>query len=426
MTNRSRAAGLFLAILLALPASSFAQTPTSAAAPPHGEGIHETLPEVPAARPELVKGELKTPRFRILYTERSEGSARALSERIESVRDEFIRVLGRDWPGITEIRIGLGREEMAALALPGGRPPKWAEALAYPGHNIILLNGLSLLKPEGEVTLRHELSHVALGQISSQWPRWFQEGVALYLTGDRFSVSQYSAMFRAVTQERVFRFQDLADGWPQHAGDVEIAYAQSVIFVSHLVNRHGPERFGELVGHVESGAHFEVAFARAFRTSLAVEQEAWEKDLPNRYSWWPILTGGSMVWVAASVLTFAGWLRRRKLRAQRFEEMAKEDAEEDRAQETALRLSQAARSLTPDEVANAAGEWNGWSPANADSEPNSNRRNSTDSELPATNVGPEDFAADEDASHGDEDDGHEDEDDDDRDVGPGPGKRILH
>lgn len=382
------------------------------------------LPDVPTAQPEIATGAVTTKRFRIVYTARSEGSARALAERIESVRDEFVRVLGRDWPGTTEIRIGLGREEMSALALPGGRPPKWAEALAYPGRNIILLDGLSLLKPEGEVTLRHELSHVALGQISTEWPRWFQEGIALYLTGDRFSVTQYSAMFRAVTQERLFRFQDLAEDWPQHAGDVEIAYAQSVVFVSHLVDRHGPQRFSELVGHVEGGAHFEVAFARAFRASLTVEQEAWEKDLPNRYSWWPILTGGSVVWVAASVLTFAGWLRRRRVLAKRLEEMAEEDAEEDLAQDPALRLSRAAQSLSPDELAKAAGEWNGWPPTTPDAEAQGPRRNTTDSELPAAGMGRDDFSAEEPSGGREDDEGPDDEDDDVPD--PGPGKRILH
>ena len=32
--------------------------------------------------------------------------------------------------------------------------------------------------------LRHELAHVALGQFSPVWPRWFQEGVAQHLTGE--------------------------------------------------------------------------------------------------------------------------------------------------------------------------------------------------------------------------------------------------
>src|SRR5262249_39192132 len=158
----------------------------------------------------------------------------------EAVRDSFMRVLGRDWPGVTEIRVGLGRDEYEALALPGGRPPKWAVALAYPAHGIILLNALSLTEPEGPITLRHELAHVALGQFSPDWPRWFQEGIAQHLTGERVNLTHYAALFRAVTQEKVFHFEDLADSFPDRPSDVEVAYAQSADFVAWLAGHHGP------------------------------------------------------------------------------------------------------------------------------------------------------------------------------------------
>ncbi|HYX91555.1 MAG TPA: peptidase MA family metallohydrolase, partial [Myxococcaceae bacterium] len=286
--------------------------------------------EVPAPPPALVAGEVTTPRFRILYTQRSEASARALAARIERVRDAFHEVLGRDWPGVTEIRVGLGREEMEQLSLDGA-VPAWAEALAYPERNVILLDARSLLKPDGEVTLRHELSHVALGQLAPSWPRWFQEGIALYLTGDRFSITQYAAMFRAVTRDRLFDFEDLAESWPQQPQDVEIAYAQSVVFVAHLVDRFGPQKLGELVDHVRAGAPFEVAFARAFQTSVGVEQEAWKQELPRRYSWTPIVTGGSVFWGLAALLVVAAWVRRRRVRSLRYAQMAAQEAAEDAA-----------------------------------------------------------------------------------------------
>jgi hypothetical protein len=306
-------------------------------AQPAGEAERPQPYFVPGPPPAIVTGELTTPRFRLLHTARAERTARDLAGRIEQARDRFAEVLGRDWPGVTEIRIGVGREEFEKLALPGGHPPGWAVALAYPNHNIILLDALSLSRPGGEMTLRHELSHVALGQLAEDWPRWFQEGVAMYLTGDRFSLTQYTALFRAVTQDKIFDFGDLSRQWPEHPGDVEIAYAQSVAFVAHLAGRFGPERLGQLIDHVRDGAHFEIAFARAFGVSLGVEQSVWEEDLPNRYSWTPVLTGGSMVWAVASLLLVIGWLRRRRVLAARKAQMAAQEA----AEEAALRLATA-------------------------------------------------------------------------------------
>jgi hypothetical protein len=270
-------------------------------------GFAHARPEAPPALQTI-----STPRFRIQHTERAKSSARVLAGELEEVRSDFARVLGRDWPGTTDIRLGYDRAEMEALALGGGKVPGWAVALAYPAQNTILLDAHVLAAESGITTLRHEMSHVALGQLGKDWPRWFQEGLAMYLTGDRFSLSQYNALFRGVTQGRISRFEDLREEWPSISGDVEIAYAQSASFISFLRDRHGPGGFALLLDAMQEGLPFETAFARSFRASLDREEADWKSDLPKRYSWWPIITGGSTLWVIITLLFVAAYLRRRE------------------------------------------------------------------------------------------------------------------
>jgi len=144
--------------------------------------IGEARPPVVAEAP-IVAGELDTPRFRILHTARAKGAARKLADEVESTRSYFDKVLGRDWPGTTEIRVGFGRQEFSALALPGDRPPDWSRAYSYPKENIIVLEASSLSEADGNTILRHELLHVALGQLGGDWPHWFHDGLAMFLTG---------------------------------------------------------------------------------------------------------------------------------------------------------------------------------------------------------------------------------------------------
>jgi hypothetical protein len=290
---------------------------------------------VPVPRPALVVGEVVTPRFRLLYTVKSEGSARQLATNIEAIRDGFVSVLGRDWPGVTEIRVGVGREEFEALALHGGAPPGWAVALAYPSHRIVLLNALTMAGPEGMVTLRHELAHVALGQLARGWPRWFQEGLAQNLTGENWSVTHYTALFRAVTQEKIFRFEHLHDAWPDLPSDVEIAYAQSAAFVAWLSARYGPEGMGRLVDEVATGQPFEQAFGKAFKSSLWVEELAWRDGLAARYGWLPLTTSTSLLWLGMTGLVVAAYVRRRKQKEEHLAQMEAQDA----AEEAELRAS---------------------------------------------------------------------------------------
>jgi hypothetical protein len=287
-----------------------------------------SAPQISIVNPKIVAGEITTPRFRILYTRRSEVAARKLAEEIEPTRDYFSRVLSHDWPGITEIRLGLGREEFEELALPGRKPRGWAAAIAYPAENIILLEARSLTESDGNTKVRHELCHVALARLGGDWPAWFHEGLAKYLTGERHSMSQYATLFRAVHQDRVFSFEDLSRGWPEEPSDVEIAYAQSVAFVDFLIERHGLAALHALIDGVAGGQPFETEFAKAFRSSLHLEETAWRQQLPSRYSWIPILTSTSTLWALlaciciAAFLRLSGQLRRRRTAMQVAESAA--------------------------------------------------------------------------------------------------------
>src|SRR5262249_48425305 len=181
----------------------------------------------------------------------------------------------------------------------------------------------------------HELSHVALGQLGGAWPNWFQEGLAKYLTGERGSLTEYAALFRAVRQDKIFRFEDLSDQWPDQPSDVELAYAQSVAFVAFLIDRHGLEDLGKLIDGVAHGSPFETEFAKAFKTSLSLEQTAWRNQLPVRYPWLPILTNETTLWAGlALVCVVAFW----RLRSQRRKRRAAAEAAE-LAESAALLLS---------------------------------------------------------------------------------------
>ncbi len=315
----------FLPALLAL---------SLAVAPPPSPTEGLPLPDEPApalaAAPATAT--LTTPRFRIVHTARAAGAARSLAGQIEPLRDDVARVLGRDWPGVTEVRLGYGRAEYEALAPPGQAPPSWAVALAWPEQNVVLVEAHSLVQGDGQLTLRHELAHVALGQLGRGWPRWFQEGLAQELTGERrYRLEQYAILARAVQQERVFRFEELARGFPARPEDVEVAYAQSAAFVAFLRERHGAAGFGQLVDFVRAGDPFETAFGKAFHAPLSTEERDFKAELPRRYPLWPLVTGGTTLWALLAVLLVVAFVRRRREVAGLRAALARKEAEEDAA-----------------------------------------------------------------------------------------------
>jgi Peptidase MA superfamily len=286
---------------------------------------------------------IETPRFRIAHTPEARAAAQMLAAQVEPLRDHMASVLGRDWPGVTEVRLGMGREQFEALA-PERPVPSWAVGLAWPNLNVVVMEARSLVQGDGQKTFRHELVHVALGQLGKDWPRWFQEGVAQVLTQEhKYDLETYAALVRAVRIDRVFRFDDLTANWPDTAADVQLAYAQSDAFVRFLLERHSRAELQALLDETAAGTPFPTAFALAFHTTIGLEETAFKAQLPSRYPLWPVITMGSTLWALVALMVVAGYARRRQQVATLRELQAAAEAAEDEARR--LRHLEEARAL---------------------------------------------------------------------------------
>ncbi len=283
-----------------------------AAAPPPTEPTFEQ-PALQRAVVETVS--FDSQRFHFVASTGAAQPAHALAPELERLRDEVGELIGAEFPGVTEVRVALGREEFVAMAVEGSRPPSWAVALAWPEANVILVDAKTLATSEGKTTLRHELVHIALGRLGHGWPRWFQEGVAQMVTQERpFDTEHYSIMAVAMATDRLYPFDVLRDGFPERPASAQLAYAQSREFVSFLYGKYGADGFGELVKQVGDGVVFEQAFARAFHSTISVEENEFRRAMALRYPWWPVLfMSGSLLWAGSAVLMVVAFVRRRRV-----------------------------------------------------------------------------------------------------------------
>ncbi|HZA13443.1 MAG TPA: GlyGly-CTERM sorting domain-containing protein, partial [Myxococcaceae bacterium] len=106
-----------------------------------------------------------------------------------------------------------------------------------------------------------------------------------------------------------------------------------------------------------------------------------EQELPSRYSWVPIVTGGSVFWSAAALLAVAAWVRRRRVQALRRAELAAEEAAED----AAAKLSISARFNGSGSDAHHL-----WSNGESDGAASPPSRSSDDDDLPSVAESSED------------------------------------
>ena len=119
-----------------------------------------------------------------------------------------------------------------------------------------------------QATMWHELAHVFTLQLSKQRvPRWVTEGISVYeegLADPSWSRDSELGFAQAYSQGKVLRLADLNSGFAR-PDTISLAYFQSSLVVSLLVERHGPEALRVMLRAFADGADVESALQKATR-----------------------------------------------------------------------------------------------------------------------------------------------------------------
>jgi hypothetical protein len=173
---------------------------------------------------------------------------------------------------------------------------------------------------------RHELAHLALRDAvgGHAIPRWFNEGFAVFASGEG-SFPRMQTLWTATVADRLLPLDQLARGFPADSATASVAYAQAADVVRYLMRKQDEHRFVSFIGRLRRGQTFDSAMADAYGMDRATLEYEWRQDVAKRYTFWPFLFSGTVVWVGIVGLFVWGW-RRRKRRSEKT--LARWDAEE--------------------------------------------------------------------------------------------------
>jgi hypothetical protein len=216
----------------------------------------------------------------------------------------------------------------------GHPPPRYAVGVAYAPLHLVLV---SLREPKtADATdlrevLKHELVHVALYDATQghHVPLWFNEGLAVYASGES-SLLRTRTLWDATLSKTILPLEDLDRGFPEENQQVSIAYAESADFVRFLLRDEDRARFGSLIERVRKGSPFDRALSDAYGDNVRKLEYQWREELDKRFSFWPVLTGSSMLWAGIMGVLVIAYVRRRRKAKETLARWAKEEAEEDR------------------------------------------------------------------------------------------------
>ncbi len=312
--------------------------------PPVVESAPHELPP-PADAPRLGPDRVKLPPIAAGFSTYDGGWIRityhpSSRERIEpliAAADEAKRAL-EEWRGalvLSNVRVDGARTpgEMATLAPRGAPYPEYASGVAYPELGLVLLT-LTPRYPNESFDLtqifRHELAHVALEDAvaSRPVPRWFNEGFAVMASGET-SFERMSTLLTATVSDRLLPLSQVERTFPSDESKVSVAYAQAADVVRFLVRREDRHRFRALVRELRAGQTLDIAAREAYGVDLVTLEHEWREDVAKRYTFWPILFSGTVVWAGVIGLFFLGWRKRRLRSRATLQRWARDEARED-------------------------------------------------------------------------------------------------
>ncbi len=259
------------------------------------------------------------------------GLAKELAKELDSDAHVIYRELGIERQERISITLTHDQEELLATAKSenGGTPPDWAEGLAYPASQRIYLHaGMPI--SEIKRTLKHELSHVAFGELAkSQVPLWFQEGLAI-AQSESLALDRIWLLTQASLTGHPLSFRELTRGFPKGKARAGIAYAQSVHFIGYFRQNYGEPAFRKLIQLLHQG---ELSFDQALQETTGIKASAiesqWRKSLEHTFGFLYTLFGDTGLFVIAGGLLLAAFIIRSRQRKRKFARMAREESKID-------------------------------------------------------------------------------------------------
>lgn len=278
-----------------------------------------------------------------VYPASAASEVRALQKLLPSAWNQVNYEVGAGISSELTVRVGVNPEQMQKLAPPHVKLPEYATGVAFPAEGLILL---TLTAPDNwepvalEIVLKHELSHLALYRAvaGNPVPRWFSEGLAITQADER-SFARIRSLWEGSVQGRLLTLESLSNAFPSRPFQVNLAYAQSADFVAFL--REGQDnlrRFYNLIDHLRKGTAFDRAVFASYHVPIGYLEREWRYSLQRRFGRLPLLlTGVGTIWVLASLLLFAAYIKTKRKHAAILNRWEKEESE-------AIRIAQLTQS----------------------------------------------------------------------------------
>ncbi len=190
--------------------------------------------------------------------------------------------------------------------------PEWGVAFAVPDKNLILLifPG-SFRKPSRlRFIMAHEVAHILIHKQAATFiPRWFDEGVAMYLSREPNLIDEMQLLF-AVAIGGIIPLPSIEHSFPETGRRARLAYIESVSTIVFLIEEFGPSSITQILQATREANDFRAGFIKATGIDLPQFEMEWRTWIRKRFAFAVILRPNLLFAAAALFVLVFGILKK--------------------------------------------------------------------------------------------------------------------
>ena len=195
--------------------------------------------------------------------------------------------------------------------------PEWGLAFAFSSQSKIVLKSPRLLKKNIDVAavITHEVSHVMLHSFlgGRDIPLWLNEGFAMYQSKE-WRIGNSATVGWAAVTDNLYRLDDLETSFPWSDKGASLAYAESFLAVSYIIQEFGKEGLMGVIADLGKGVGMDASMRKRFGIGYRKFKREWMIHTKSRFSILSLMLNPLTVWPIVIALFVVAYVRRRKRR----------------------------------------------------------------------------------------------------------------
>ncbi len=203
-------------------------------------------------------------------------------------------------------------------SLVSGHFPDWGAAAAIPQRKMIVIkspDSFNLNKSLDQLLI-HEYAHLAVAHKSpfQEPPRWFNEGVAMFVSME-WSWSNNIAMGQAAVFGKIIDLEEIEMVNRFHAGKAQTAYAESYLAIRFLLKNYGQSSLRIFLEQINSNKSVNEAIYITTGSTLIEFQNDFKISLHKQFNYASLFMYTIFFWIAlAGIVVYAFFLQFKKRR----------------------------------------------------------------------------------------------------------------